>query len=128
MIRSISLFFFAMPFLFGLLGAVTRGNDFRYLWVGAASLLGAAAFTVATHTPSYRRRIALSTGAFIVATLCATVAAMLLGTRFGPALLVVAASFGFCSAAGCTLFAITQRLGPHRPADEDDRRRPGRIT
>jgi hypothetical protein len=108
MIRSISLFFVAMPFLFGLLRAVMSGNDFRYLWVAAASLFGAAVFTAATPARSHRRRIALSIGAFIVATLCSTAAAMLLGTRFGPGLLVVAASFGFCSAAGCTLFAITQ--------------------
>jgi hypothetical protein len=109
MIRSISIFFVVMPFLFGLLRAVISGNDLRYLWVAAASLFGAAAFTAATHAPSHRRRIALSIGAFIVATLCSIAAAMLLGTRFGPGLLVVAASFGLCSAAGCTLFAITRR-------------------
>ncbi len=109
MIRSFSIFFVSLPFLFGLLRAVTTGNDFRYLWVAAASLFGAAVFTGATHAPNHRRRIALSIGSFIVATLCSTAAAMLLGTRFGPALLLVASSFGFCSAAGCTLFAITQR-------------------
>jgi hypothetical protein len=109
MIRSVSIFFVSMPFLFGLLRAAMSGNDFRYLWVAAASLFGAAAFTAGTHAQSHRRRIALSMGAFLVATLCATAAAMLLGTRFGPGLLVVAASFGFCSAAGCTLFAITRR-------------------
>src|SRR5262245_26651907 len=108
MIRSVSIFFVVMPFLFGLLRAVMSGNDLRYLWVAAASLFGAAAFTAATHPQSHRRRIALSMGAFLVATLCAIAAAMLLGTRFGPGLLIVAASFGFSSAAGCTLFAITQ--------------------
>jgi hypothetical protein len=109
MLRSIAIFFVAMPFLFGLLRAVMSGNDLRYLWVAAASLFGAAVFTGATPAPSRRRRISLSIGAFTVATLCATAAAMLMGTRFGPGLLVVAASFGFCSAAGCMLFAITQR-------------------
>ena len=108
MIRSISIFFVVMPFLFGLLRAVMSGNDFRYLWVAAASLFGAAVFTAATHAPSHMRRIALSIGAFILSTVCATAAAILLSTRFGPGLLVVAASFGFCSAAGCTLFNITQ--------------------
>jgi hypothetical protein len=108
-IRSISIFFVSMPFLFGLLRAVVSGNDFRYLWVAAASLCFAAAFTAATRAPSRRRRLALSIGAFIVSTIGATAAAVLLGTRLGPALVVVAASFGFCSAAGCTLFAITQR-------------------
>ena len=109
MIRSFSIFFISLPFLFGLLRAVMSGNDFRYLWVAAASLIGAAVFTAATHAQSHGHRIVLSLGAFLVATLCATAAAMLLGTRFGPGLLIVAASFGFCSAAGCTLFAITRR-------------------
>lgn len=109
MIRSISLFFVAMPFLFGLLRAAVSGNDFRYLWVAAASLCGAAVFTAVTRAPSRRRRVALSIGAFIVATLCSTAAAMLQGTRLGPGLVFVAASFGFCSATGCTLLAITQR-------------------
>jgi hypothetical protein len=109
MIRSVSVFFVTMPFLFGLLRAVMSGNDFRYLWVAAASLFGAAAFTAAIQAPSHKRRIALSIGAFLAGTLCAIAAGMLLGTRFGPGLLIVAASFGFCSATGCTLFAITSR-------------------
>jgi hypothetical protein len=109
MIRSVSIFFLTLPVLFGLLRAAATGSDFRYLWVAAASLFGAAAFTVITKASSRRRRLALSVGAFIVATSCAIAAAMLLGTRFGPGLLVVAAAFGSCSAVGCALFAITQR-------------------
>lgn len=111
MIRSFSVFFISMPFLFGLLRAVTTGNDLRYLWVAAASLFGAGAFTAATSGRMRRPRaaLALSAGSFTIATLCATAAAILLGTRFGAGLLVVASSFGFCCAVGCTLFAITRR-------------------
>jgi hypothetical protein len=111
MIRSFSIFFLSLPFLFGLLRAVTTGNDFRYLWVAAASLLGAGVITTFAGAQIRQPRvaIALSVGSFIVATLCATAAAMLLGTRFGVGLLVVASSFGFCCATGCTLFAITRR-------------------
>jgi hypothetical protein len=111
MIRSFAVFFISMPFLFGLLRAATTLNDFRYLWVAAASLCGAAAFTAATKERMRRPRIAiaLSFGSFSVATLCATTAAMFLGTRLGPGLLVVAASFAFCCAIGCLLFAITRR-------------------
>jgi len=111
MIRSFSIFFFSLPFLFGLLRASTTGSDFRYLWVAAASLVGAGALTALAGGNLRQPRVALaqSTGAFVVATLCATAAAMLLGTRFGVGLLVVAASFAACSAAGCLLFAITRR-------------------
>src|SRR5215471_17758198 len=103
MIRSFAIFFLSMPFLFGLLRAATTGNDFRYLWVAAASLLGACAFTVAASERMRRPRVAvaLAIGAFIVATLCATAAGVLLGTRFGAGLLVVASSFAFCCATGC---------------------------
>jgi hypothetical protein len=111
MIRSFAIFFLSLPFLFGLLRAVTTLNDFRYLWVAAASLCGAAVFTAATRERMRRPRIALAllSGSFIIATLCATAAALFLGTRFGPGVLVVAASFAFCCAVGCLLFAITRR-------------------
>src|SRR5215470_8514328 len=109
MIRSVSIFFLTLPVLFGLFRATATGNDLRYLWVAAASLFGAAAFTVITKASSHRHRLALSVGAFVMAACCAIAAAMLLGTRFGPGLLVVATSFGSCSAFGCALFAITQR-------------------
>ena len=111
MIRSFSIFFISMPFLFGLLRAVTTGNDFRYFWVAAAALFGAGAFTAVASGRMRRPRVAVafSVGSFIVATLCATAAAMLLGARLGPGLLVVASSFAFCCATGCMLFVITRR-------------------
>jgi hypothetical protein len=111
MIRSLSLFFISLPFLFGLLRAVATGNDFRYLWVAAASLVGAAVFTAAMGRRMRRPRVALvlSAGSFIVATLCATVAAVLQGTHVGAGLLIVASSFAFCCAVGCMLITITKR-------------------
>jgi peptidoglycan/LPS O-acetylase OafA/YrhL len=111
MIRSLSMFFISLPFLFGLLRAVTTGNDFRYLWVAAASLIGAGVFTAAMGRRMRRPRVALalSGGSFIVATLCAITAAVLQGTHVGPGLLIVASSFAFCCAVGCLLLAITRR-------------------
>ena len=111
MIRSFSIFLISLPFLFGLLRAVTTSNDFRYLWVATASLFGAGVFTAVARGLMRRPRVAvaLSVGSFVVATLCATATGMLLGARFGPGLLVVASSFAFCCAIGCMLFAITRR-------------------
>src|SRR5262245_54749879 len=104
MIRSFSIFFLSLPFLFGLLRATTTGNDFRYLWVAAAALFGAVVVTAVAKGQLRQPRVAVafSLGAFLVATLCATAAGMLQGTRFGVGVLVVASSFAFCSAAGCT--------------------------
>ena len=111
MIRSLSLFFVSLPFLFGLLRASTTGSDFRYLWVAAAAMLGAAAVTAATRRQMRRLRVAfvLAAASFVVATICATAAAILLGTRIGAGLLIVASSFAFCCALGSMLFAITGR-------------------
>ena len=111
MIRSFSIFFISLPFLFGLLRAATTGNDFRYLWVAAAALSGAGVIIAVAKGQLRQPRVAVafSVGSFVVATLCATAAGMLLGTRFGAGLLVVASSFAFCCAIGCMLFAITRR-------------------
>lgn len=111
MIRSFSIFFFSLPFLFGLLRAATTSNDFRYIWVAVASLVGAGAVTAAAGKRMRQPRVAVAVSAasFVVATLVATSAGIVQGTRFGPGLLVVASSFAFCCAVGCALFAITRR-------------------
>ena len=111
MIRSISLFFISLPFLFGLLRASTTGTDFRYLWLAAASFVGAGAITIAGQSRIRQLRVAAAVAAasFLVGTAGATAAGMLLGTHFGIGLLVVASGFAFCCAIGFLLFAITLR-------------------
>ena len=92
----------ATPFAFGLIRAVTTGYDVRYLWLALASLAGAIA-VIAVARPSAkgaRTAIAVSAGVFVVATLCAIVVALLMGTTLGPGLLVVGAAFGLCFSAG----------------------------
>lgn len=101
----------ATPFAFGLIRAVTTGYDVRYLWLALASLGGATA-VIAAARPSARRArtaIAVSAGVFVVATLCAIVVALLMGTTLGPGLLVVGAAFGFCFAVG-SLFHLLERF------------------
>ena len=49
------------------------------------------------------------TEALVAATLLAMVAALLLGTRLGPGLLVVAPSFGLCLVASCLLYMLASR-------------------
>jgi len=60
------------------------------------------------HSRGLRVRVALSAGAFVIATLFAVMAAVLLGTTVGPGLLVVASAFGFCGAASCVLHALAR--------------------
>src|SRR3954468_21516195 len=106
-LRGLSVPFTAVPFAFGLIRAVRTGYDFRYLWMAFASLIGAAGIIAISR--GSRRPVpiafALSAAAFVSSTLLAMVAAMLLGTRMGPGMLVVAASFGLCFATGVLVHA-----------------------
>jgi len=100
----------AMPFAFGLIRALRTGSDVRYLWIALAGLLGAAAVKrIGRQSSRMTQVVALSAGAFAISTVLAIGAALLLGTMFGPGLLVVAASFGLCFAAGCALFQLGTR-------------------
>ena len=112
-IRALSIAFAAVPFVFALIRAVQTGSDLRYLWVALASQLGATMVMVVGRASSrgLKVRAALSAGAFVVATLCAVLVAVLLGTRVGPGILVVASAFGLCAAAGSALASHIERRG-----------------
>lgn len=108
--KVLSIFVAAVPFAFGLIRAVKSGSDVRYLWVALAALLGAMAVMAAGK--AFGRMppmtVALSACAFVISTLCAVLAALLLGTMAGPGMLVVASGFGFCCAAGCWLHTLAR--------------------
>jgi hypothetical protein len=110
LIHALSLLFGAAPFAFALVRAIRTRYDLRYLWVALAALLGATVVT-ALGKPYNRRPlavVALSAGAFIVATALGVVAALLLGTTLGPGILVVGSAFGFCCAASCVLRVLAR--------------------
>ena len=106
----ISIIFAATPIGFALIRAITTGHDWRYLWVALAALLGAAVVMVVGRP--YRRRpmanVSVSLVAFVFSTVLAMVAALSIGTRFGPGILIVAASFGLCCAASCLAYLLAR--------------------
>jgi hypothetical protein len=106
--QALSILFGAVPFAFALVRAVRTGYDLRYLWVALGALLGAT--VVLAVGRAFNRRssvtVALSAGSFVIATLLATGAALLLGTRLSPGVFVVGSGFGFCCAASCVLHAL----------------------
>ena len=111
--QALSILFGAAPFAFGLIRRVRTGYDLRYLWVAVAALIGATVGMAVGK--AYRRQpsvtVALSAASFVIATLLATGAALLLGMRLGPGVLVVGSAFGFCCAASCVFHALA-----HPPA------------
>jgi hypothetical protein len=107
--RLVAIVAAAMPFAFALIRASVTGNDWRYFWLAAASLVGAAVTT--SVKPSSRKAssgVLILLGAVVIATASAGAAALLLGTRWNLGMLVVASSFGLCSAVGCFLYRLAQ--------------------
>ena len=111
LLRLLAISAAVLPFAFGIIRAISTGNDFRYIWVALASFIGAAALmsVVSVSRSGARGALALSAAVFVVATLAAVLAAMLLGTALGPGILVVASSFGVCFAFGTCLRSLAQR-------------------
>jgi hypothetical protein len=111
LLDALSLVFAATPIGFALIRAITTGHDWRYLWVALAALLGAAVVMAVgrDYRGQLRANVLLSLVALVLSTMLAMVAALSIGTRFGPGLLVVAVSFGLCSAASCLLYLLARR-------------------
>lgn len=107
---ALSIVSTAVPFAFASIRAIQTGKDVRYLWVALAGLFGAAATVRAGRAYSRRSTaaVALAVGAFVVATLFSVAGALLIGTRLGPGLLVVAAAFGLCFAAAAFLHLLAR--------------------
>jgi len=104
--QSLSILFGAVPFAFALVRAVRTGDDFRYLWVALAALVGATIAMAIGKARRTRASVGLGFRAFVLATLFATAAALFLGTQFGPGVLVVGSGFGGCLAASSVLYAL----------------------
>jgi hypothetical protein len=104
-VRVLALLAAAVPFVFGLIRLAQTGSDARYLVVAAAALCGAAAVMTFTRTGTAASSARLGTVArvFVGATVLAVAAALFLGTRLGPGMLIVGAAFGFCFAVASAL-------------------------
>ena len=85
-----------IPFGFALIRAARTGNDFRYLWVAFASVAGA---TLAMKTAKASNKPVAVALVFVVATVFAVSAAVLMGTALGVPILIVGSAFGSCFAA-----------------------------
>ena len=107
-LRALSMVFAAVPFAFALIRAVQTGDDLRYLWVAIAGVCGAVAtlWVAGPDDTSPKRASVLSAVVFAVATLLGTLTAVLLGTKLGPAVVIVSAAFGVCFAVGAGLHML----------------------
>ena len=111
-LKVIGMLLAAVPFAFALIRRIETGADTRYLWVAFASALGAVV-VLALPGPRTILSPARAGAATLVATACAALVAIMLGTRAGPGIAIVALAFGLCSALG-TWLVIRSRAGRSR--------------
>ena len=113
LLRLASVALLGIPVAFGVIRALTTGNDLRYLWLAAAAIAGslAVAFaggrSAAGSIPVARTLLSVVAGAA-----CAAAVALLMGTKAGVGIAVVAVSFGLCTGAGAVLAALTRPRPP----------------
>lgn len=107
-VTVLAVVFAAIPVGFGTLRAVTTGTDLRYLATAVASL--AVAGTVFRGGASrVSSRWLLSSLALAASTLAGGAVAMWQGATSGPAVAVVATSFGLCVTASGMLGLFSRR-------------------
>ena len=102
----------AVPVAFGLIRAVSTGNDVRYLWLAGAAILGSMAAMRSGLGASGPAHVSLgrAVGAVAAGSVSAATAGLLMGTTAGPGLAIVAVSFGLCTGASAVLATIARPL------------------
>ena len=105
----------AVPVAFGLIRAVSTGDDLRYLWMAGAAFLGATAVIVLRRGAADPARVSRrrAVGAMAGGATCAAVIGLLQGATALPGVAIVSAAFGFCSGASGVLLALARQARPH---------------
>jgi hypothetical protein len=100
----------AVPVIFGLIRAVSTGDDVRYLWVAAAALIGSVvAMRPGRGTPGPAHvSLGRALSAVAFGAVCAAATALLMGTTAGPALAIVSGAFGLCTGTSAALAALAR--------------------
>jgi len=100
-----------VPVAFASVRAFNTGNDFRYLWLAAASLLGSLAVMVPAYRAPSPARVSAgrAVGAISTGAACAAATAVALGATAGPGVAIVAGAFGLCTGTSMVLGAVARR-------------------
>ena len=98
----------AVPVIFGVIRAATTGNDFRYIWLAGAAIVGSMLVL-----PPRRRAGHLSLwracGTVAAGAVSAAAVAILTGAKAGPGIAIVASGFGFCTGTSGVLATLSRR-------------------
>jgi hypothetical protein len=99
------------PVIFGFVRAINTGDDFRYLWLAAAAILGSLVVMVTGNGAAGPARVSpgRAAGAVAAGAACAAAAAILLGATAGPGVAIVAVAFGLCTGTSAVLLTLARR-------------------
>ena len=104
----------AVPVAFGLIRAVsTGGDDFRYLWLAGAAILGSISVMPLARAFSGDLRVSLGRAVSSVAAgaLSAAAIALFMGASAGPGVAIVAVAFGVCSGTSAVFATLARQKG-----------------
>jgi hypothetical protein len=101
----------AVPVTFGLIRAVSTGDDVRYLWLAGAAILGSMVVMSLRRGSSGPAQVSLrrALGAVAAGTLCAAATAVLMGATAGPGVAIVAVAFGLCTGTSALLATLARQ-------------------
>ena len=101
----------AVPVTFGLIRAVSTGDDVRYLWLAGAAILGSMVVMPLGLGASDPAQVSLRRALAAVAagTLCAGATALILGATAGPGVAIVALAFGLCTGTSALFATLARR-------------------
>ena len=105
----------AVPVAFGLIRAVSTGNDVRYLWLAGAAILGSMVAVRSGRGASGLPPVSpgRAVGAVAAGSACAAAAALLMGSTAGLGVAIVAVSFGLCTGASAVLATVARESRAH---------------
>lgn len=102
-----------VPVAFGVIRAITTGQDRRYLWLAVAAILGSMAIALFGQGSAGHARVSpgRTLAAVAAGAICAGITAILMGAKAGPGVAIVAISFGLCTGVSA-MFARIARQAP----------------
>jgi len=101
----------AVPVTFGLIRAVSTGDDVRYLWLAGAAIVGSMVVMPLWSGASGSAHVSLgrASGAVAAGAVCAAATAVFMGATAGPGVAIVASAFGLCSGTSAVLATLARR-------------------
>lgn len=101
----------AVPVIFGLIRAVSTGDDVRYLWLAGAAISGSfVAMRLWGGAPGPAHVSLLrAVGAVAAGSACAAAASVLQGARAGPGVAIVAIAFGLCTGTSAVFATLARQ-------------------